>query len=381
MDKYNWITFKLNLEKLPWHTWVRLGECAAKCQQIRQIPLKPAIKNQLHRIYLAKGVLATTAIEGNTLTEQQVLDVLDDKLKLPPSKEYLEQEIRNIIEACNKVGTDIAKGNGGKISVEQICEYNKMVLAGDVPRDEAAVPGQVRKHNVVVGNVYRPPDGKDILQLLEKFCEWLNSEDLKNKQTPLLFAIIKAVAAHLYFAWIHPFGDGNGRVARLLEFAILLDSGVPSPAAHLLSNHYNITRAEYYRQLDKAGKTTDPTDFITYAITGFLDGLNEQLTYIERHIMDTCWKDYVYERFEEIGSGPVIKRQRKLAIQISNKDEPVSRDAIILVMSQEYKNKTERTLARDLNKLEKMNLIVKTEGKYRVRKELMLQFLPFSTHR
>jgi Fic family protein len=376
MDKYNWITFKLNLEKLPWHTWARLGECASKCQQIRQVPLKPAIKNQLHRIYLAKGVLATTAIEGNTLTEQQVLDVLDDKLKLPPSKEYLEQEVKNIIEACSRIATNVAKGSGSKITIEQICEYNKLVLANDVPRDESAIPGEIRTHNVVVGNVYRPPEGKDISQLFEKFCEWLNSDSFKNEQTPLLFAIIKAVVAHLYFVWIHPFGDGNGRVARLIEFAILLDSGVPSPAAHLLSNHYNITRAEYYRQLDKASKTADPTDFITYAIEGFLDGLNDQLKYIEQHIMDTCWRDYIYERFDQIGSGPVIKRQRKLAKIINN---PVSKDDIILLMSSEYRGKTERTLSRDLNRLEKMNLIIKTEGKYQANKELMLKFLPFST--
>lgn len=57
-----------------------------------------------------------------------------------------------------------------------------------------------------------------------------------------MYAIFKAVVAHLYLAWIHPVGDGNGRTARLVEFQILLSSGVPSPAAHLLSNHYNQTR-------------------------------------------------------------------------------------------------------------------------------------------
>jgi Fic family protein len=342
-----------------------------------QIPLKPAVKNQLHRIYLAKGALATTAIEGNTLTEQQVLDVLDDKLKLPPSKEYLEQEVKNIIEACNVV-IDTAKGVG-RISIERICEYNGLVLANNVPHAEGAVPGKIRQagHNVIVGS-YRDPEGKDIQELLEKFCEWFSSDYFKNEQNPLLFAIIKAIVAHLYFAWIHPFGDGNGRVARLIEFAILLDSGVPSPAAHLLSNYYNITKAEYYQQLDKASKTADTTDFITYAVGGFLDGLDEQLKYIEQHIMDTCWRDYIYERFDQVGSGPVIKRQRKLAKMINN---PVSKDDIILLLSSEYRGKTERTLSRDLNRLEKMNLIIKTEGKYQANKELMLIFLPFSTQK
>jgi hypothetical protein len=54
--------------------------------------------------------------------------------------------------------------------------------------------------------------------------------------------LIAAVVAHVYFEWIHPFGDGNGRTGRLIELKLLLEAGVPQPAAHLLSNHYNATR-------------------------------------------------------------------------------------------------------------------------------------------
>jgi Fic family protein len=89
-----------------------------------------------------------------------------------------------------------------------------------------------------------------------------------------VYAILKAVVAHLYLAWIHPFGDGNGRTARLVEFQILLSSGVPSPAAHLLSNHYNQTRSEYYRQLDRASKSGgELAPFIEYGARGFVAGL------------------------------------------------------------------------------------------------------------
>jgi hypothetical protein len=87
--------------------------------------------------------------------------------------------------------------------------------------------------------------------------QWLNA-DLNpplREDAPIPFAILKAIMAHLYLAWIHPFGDGNGRTARLLEFHILLEAGVPLPVAHLLSDHSNRTRAEYYRQLDRASKS------------------------------------------------------------------------------------------------------------------------------
>ncbi len=377
MDKYGFINFSLNLTKMPWQSWSKLGKCASKCQQISRIPLKPAIRDELHLVYLAKGALATTAIEGNTLTEQQVLELLDNKLKLPSSKEYLEQELKNIIEACNNIMIEIAKAGTLKINIEKLCEYNKAVIANNVPREEASVPGKIRDHNVVVGNIYRPPDAKDVKKLLREFCNWMNSEDFKSDQMSVHFAIIKAVIAHLYIAWIHPFGDGNGRVARLVEFAILLGSSVPSPVAHLLSNHYNLTRSMYYKQLDKAGKTNNPVGFIEYAIDGLLDGLNEQIKFVEKHIIGICWRDYIFEKFDKLGSGKVIKRQRNLALLISSRDEPVTQEQIKLLMTEQYKN-TARTLQRDLNRLEKLDLVKRDKNKYFANKAFILQYLPFS---
>jgi Fic family protein len=195
---------------------------------------------------------------------------------------------------------------------------------------------------------------------------------------PLHFAIIKAIAAHLYMAWIHPFGDGNGRVARLLEFAMLLKSGVPA-AAHLLSNHYNLTRTEYYRQLDRASKTNRPVEFISYAIRGFVDGLNEQLAFVEEHIVDVCWREYVYEQFRKV-SNKTNRRRRELVLQVSGRTEPLSRDDMLLLMEKEYTERTGRTLSRDLNWLVRRGLLVRTKEGYRANKELMLQFMPFTAN-
>jgi len=377
MTNWPWINFEINLQKLPWHSWVKLGECVAKCEQIKTVPLKPEVRNQLHLIYLAKGVQATTAIEGNTLSEEQVKDLVDKKLELPPSKEYLKTEVQNIIDACNEIAVDISSGKFNKISAAWLCQFNKKILQ-NVPVAEDVQPGQIRTHAVVVGNLYRAPDAKDVSALVEKFCDWMNSSCLRNEQMPVHFAIIKAVAAHLYIAWIHPFGDGNGRVARLLEFAILLGSGIPSPAAHLLSNHYNVTRTEYYRQLDKAGKTNDPTEFFCYAIQGFLDGLEEQLKYIREHIIDVCWREFIYQRFQEVVGKKVMRRRRKLALQISGQKDPINREHLLTLMEKDYRN-SERTLSRDLNELEKMKLIIRDGRSYIANKDLILQLLPFST--
>ena len=94
---------------------------------------------------------------------------------------------------------------------------------------------------------------------------------------PRVFVL--AALAHLHLAWIHLFGDGNGRISRLLEFEILLRASIPVPAAHLLSDHYNKTRDHYYAILERTSRADGypMEDFVHYAIEGLVDGLREQL--------------------------------------------------------------------------------------------------------
>src|SRR5262249_55582331 len=136
------------------------------------------------------------------------------------------------------------------LTVEKIKHYNRLILDG-LELQEGVEPGEIRTHSVVVGN-YRGAPAADCEQLLSQLCRWLNSDDFRSDDDAQLrapLAIVKAAVAHLYLAWIHPFGDGNGRTARLLELQILLSSGFAMPTTQLLSNHYNATRGEYYRQL------------------------------------------------------------------------------------------------------------------------------------
>jgi hypothetical protein len=68
-----------------------LGECSSICTHVSNIPLAPEEWREMHRVYLAKGVLATTAIEGNTLSEEDARKAVEGTLRLPESKEYLGQ--------------------------------------------------------------------------------------------------------------------------------------------------------------------------------------------------------------------------------------------------------------------------------------------------
>jgi len=379
LAKYPWITFEINLRELPYKTWIQLGECLSKCEHISRIPLKPATAAEMHKVYLAKGVCATTSIEGNTLSEEQVRQIIDKKLILPPSKKYLEQEVDNILELCNEIKYKICNGQKLIISIEEIKRFNKAILR-NVPCPDHAIPGEFRTVQVGVGT-YRAVDHNDIQYLMTQLCEWLNSDYFKIPNVdPMIGSIIKAIAAHLYIEWIHPFGDGNGRVGRLLEFAILICSGVPSPAAHLLSNHYNATRNEYYIQLDAAGKKRDVCNFISYATQGFRDGLFDQLKYIFLQVLETSWENFIYDTFKEHKrSEKTTKRMRTLILELSHQIEPVLRDKLILLSPKTmelYKDGSPMMLSRDINELTKLDLIEKTEKGYKARIEKMLGFLP-----
>jgi len=330
-------------------------------------------------VYLAKGVLGSTAIEGNTLSEEEVLQHLEGNLKLPPSREYLSREIDNIVRGCNDTLTMIAQGEIPSPSPDSIKQLNRTALAG-LELDEGSVPGELRSHSVVVGR-YRGAPAADCELLLQKLCEWLGDgfappkDQGQNLNTA--FAILKAIMAHLYIAWIHPFGDGNGRTARLLEFQILIGAGVPAASAHLLSNHYNATRTEYYRQLARASESGgDVVPFVVYAVQGFLDGLRQQVDEIWTQQWDIAWQNYVHEQFAGKSSETAV-RQRRLVLDLAAQPSPVPKAKIPEIstrLAQAYARCTDKTLARDLNALLVSGLIIKTREGYRARKELILSF-------
>ena len=254
-----WLSFSVDLRRAAWEFWIFAGEALSKCEHLAGVPLGPEAASELMKVYLAKGALATTAIEGNTLTEEEARRRIDGQLELPPSKEYLGIEIDNIVAATDQVLSDCRSGQLGKLTPAVICDFNRAVLAG-LELEAHIEPGKLRHYSVGVADYRGAPVG-DLSTLLERLCDWLDTPwldhigSLQKSDRVRLEGIIKSILAHLYLAWIHPFGDGNGRTARLVEFFILARAGIPFPAAHLLSNHYNETRSDYYRQLSYASKS------------------------------------------------------------------------------------------------------------------------------
>jgi Fic family protein len=359
-----------------------LGQCYAYIRAITNTPIRPDYRKRLLEVSLRRGALATTAIEGNTLSEKE-LDQIEAGKNLPPSRQYQQREVQNVIQSLNLLCKELVEEKKPEvISVTLIRRFHKLVSRG--LGDGYGNPGHFRRKNVTTG-AYRPPSFEQVEGLVKKFCDWSSREfHYTGGSQHIDQALLQAIVSHVYIAWIHPFLDGNGRTARLLEFYLLLRSGVPDIASHLLSNHYNNTRDAYYRQLQNAVEKGDLTDFIYYALEGLRDGLeHDVLKLIHDDQIDMTWKNYVHDITEELQktegkNRKVIQRIRQLAYYLPS-DRLLAMSQIKTAdihITQAYEGLTRPTIKSDLDLLVRHDLLIDEDGKYRSAKETLRVFMP-----
>ena len=380
LKSHPWITFMAtDINSLGPRIWMLLGEARSMCDYLAGTPLQPEAARRFYEIALIKGAQATTAIEGNTLTEDQVAGILRGTFSAPPSRAYQERQVRNVLEALQAIAEDAMQGQSPVITGDLICEFNHQVLEG-TEYESHVVPGQIRDYPVGV-LAYRGAPAEDCRYLVDRLAEWLESDTFRSEDTEIRFALAVACAiyAHLYLAWIHPFGAGNGRTARLLEFLILARCGmVPLPAAHLLSNHYNLTRDRYYRQLAKASRTGETTGFLAYAIQGLVDGIRDQIELVLQQHFSVTWINFVHDTMRQFPSSPARNRQRTLVLAMPSGIDTPKRELPELnpKLARLYASRGPRTLSRDLNRLRSVDLVTTGPRGWRVNDKIIRAFLP-----
>lgn len=163
--------FTFDLRRLSYPDWLLLGEAASKSEHLASVALLPETAARLQRHQLVRGVLGTAAIEGNTLTADEVERHLEGRLNLPRSRDYLGREIDNIVRLCNEELALLNTGAERRLSADTIAELNRGILEG-LPVAENAEPGRYRRHRVGVGRYLAlPPElARDATQ---EMCDWL----------------------------------------------------------------------------------------------------------------------------------------------------------------------------------------------------------------
>ena len=358
-----------------------LGECDAMAHAISRAPLLPQYRSELHELSLRKGAQATTAIEGNTLSEEEIERVWNRE-SLPPSLAYQQKEVENVLAAFNSLLAEIVADKIFYVTPDLLLRFHDMI-GRDLGDHFAATPGRWAQSQRVVGP-YKAPAPEDVPALIARMCDWLRTE-FRFPDQRFSQSVIQAIVTHVYIEWIHPFDDGNGRTGRLAEFYLLMRAGLPSLASHLLANHYNDTRPEYYRQLQRAKNERDLTAFVEYAVTGLRDGLAKAITEVHQNALEQMWRVLVFERFAQkvITNRIVFRRQRTVALAL-----PLDRSIRFTEvrqltddLSKSYKDVSERTLLRDLSELEQLNLIVREPGLIRANRALLDGTLAVRRHR
>ena len=184
----------------------------------------------------------TNAIEGSTITLNETEEII--KRKISPNK-----PIRDVQETINHSKTFFKAINGkSELSADMLLKWHKDIFS-DTKQD---IAGRFRNYLVRVGN-YRAPDWQDINKLIKEFFEWYS----KNKN--IMHPVELAARAHYKFEKVHPFGDGNGRIGRLIIAYLLRKGNFP-----LLIIEYK-KRKSYYHALSKS-----ENDFLNWFIRSYV---------------------------------------------------------------------------------------------------------------
>jgi len=206
-----------------------------------------------------KTIQSSLEIEGNTLTIEQITDLLDNKRILAPKKDILE--VKNAIKVYNQL-------NKFKVyELKSLCKAHKILM-----KDLIENPGKLRTGSVgiVKGSdiAHIAPPGEMVHSLMTDLFEYLrNDNDL---------ILIKSCVFHYEFEFIHPFIDGNGRMGRLWQTMILKEH---SPVFEFLpiESLVKLRQQEYYNVLGKSDKQGASTSFIEFMLEIIQDALEELL--------------------------------------------------------------------------------------------------------
>jgi Fic family protein len=214
---------------------------------------EPRLRKQ-NRIRTIKDSLA---IEGNTLSLEQVTAIFENKKVIGPKREILE--VQNAIKAYEMA----SKWRVG--SEQDFKKAHAALMKGLLPHPGAyrTVSVGIMKGSKVSHTAPQPARLPELMSHLFRFVG-----DRKNKLSPLILSAV----THYEIEFIHPFEDGNGRMGRLWSHVILSDYH-PAFEVVMLESLIKENQKQYYQSLEACDQAGSSTEFVEFSLTLLIEGL------------------------------------------------------------------------------------------------------------
>lgn len=258
-----------------------IAKIEAAEEVIRHAPLLPLWEKQFKEDAIVRSVYHGTHIEGNPLHKDDAKDVLLGKEVVGRPRDI--QEIINYRKVIEFIDEE-AKRKIDKITEQLIKKLHRIITEKILPPEQA---GEYRSKQVIVRNsqtgevTFRPPPPLEVPFLMREFVYWLNYQSQDS-----LHPVLKAGIAHHELVRIHPFIDGNGRVARVLATLILFLGGYDIRRFFSLEEYYDLDAASYYENLQKAsrGDLTSWLEYFTFGAAVEFERIKEKVLRLSRDV-------------------------------------------------------------------------------------------------
>ena len=281
-----------------------IGIIEASREVIDHAPLLPYYEKQFRKDALIRTVHYGTHIEGNELNLDQAEKVLAGQDVVARDRDI--QEVINYRKAIEFISEIRIKDEGLRINEETIRKLHKITINKILPSEKC---GEYRKTQVVVKNnqtgqvSFRPPEASTISPQIKDLLVFIESS-----QNQDIHPVLKSGIVHYELVRIHPFLDGNGRVARALSTLILFLEGYDIRKFFSLEEYFDSKASEYYDALQSVEKTGgDLTKWLEY----FTEGLAIELSKIKEKVERISVDGKLRER---LGGKPLLLTERQLGI-------------------------------------------------------------------
>ncbi len=326
-----------------------VAQATAAKEIIENAPLVPAWEVRFRQEALVRAVHHGTHIEGNALNFTQAKEILDGRLV-----EARERDIQEIINyrSVLKFIDSLQERFPQRITEADLLQVHRLITEKILPPEQS---GHFRQAPVVVRNIrtkevsFKPPPFEEVPALVGQFLEWLNSNE-----AAILHPILRAGITHYELVRIHPFTDGNGRVARAMATLVLFWGDFDVKKFFSLEEYYDRNAASYYQNLQAVsnqkvapGEQPDLTPWLEYFTTGLVIELERVKKQVLKLSADAKLKN-------KIGQLRLSERQAKLVEYIQDYGQITNAEWRRLLP--DY---SDDTILRDLKDLQEKGLVKK----------------------